>query len=253
VVESVLASAIESEADPSPMPSEEAAARPARWTLRLADGETVEADVVVLAAPADPALALLATAADSLAELTALDWPAASSVELVTLVLADDRLAAAPQGTGVLVADTPDADVTAKAMTHSSAKWAWVAEAAGPGRHVVRLSYGRAGRAAESRELGDAELRELALKDAGRLLNIPLQESALVAFARTPWTNALPYATVGQRDRIQRVRDGVESVEGLEVTGSWLTGTGLASVVPDARRVAENARGLRWKALTDNL
>ncbi|MFF2050727.1 protoporphyrinogen/coproporphyrinogen oxidase [Leifsonia sp. NPDC058194] len=226
---------------------------PARWTVRLAGGEEIPADVVVVAAPADPALELLATADPALAELATLEWPAGSSVELVTLVLADDRLAAAPQGTGVLVADTADADVTAKAMTHSSAKWAWVAEAAGEGRHVVRLSYGRAGRPAESRALGDAELRELALKDAGRLLNIPLRASDLVAFARTPWTNALPYATVGQRDRIQRVREGADAVEGLEVTGSWLTGTGLASVVPDARRVAENARGLRWKALTDNL
>lgn len=229
------------------------APEPARWIVRLADGEELPADVVVLTAPADPALALLATADPSLAGLGALDWPPASSVELVTLVLADDRLAAAPQGTGVLVADTADADVTAKAMTHSSAKWAWVAEAAGPGRHVVRLSYGRAGRAPESRALDDEQLRELALADAARLLNIPLRASDLVAFARTPWTNALPYATVGQRERIQRVRDTAAGVEGLEVTGSWLTGTGLASVVPDARRVAENARGLRWKALTDNL
>jgi oxygen-dependent protoporphyrinogen oxidase len=151
------------------------------------------------------------------------------------------------------VADTEDADVRAKAMTHSSAKWAWVAEAAGEGRQVVRHSYGRAGRPAETRELDDAELRAVAIADAGRLLGIPLAESSVTAFARTPWTNALPYATVGQRDRIERVRAGAEAVEGLDVTGSWLTGTGLASVIPDARRVAERVRGLRWKALTDNL
>jgi oxygen-dependent protoporphyrinogen oxidase len=91
------------------------------------------------------------------------------------------------------------------------------------------------------------------VSDAARLLNIPLAASAVAAFARTPWTNALPYATVGQRERIRRVRDEVEKIEGVEVTGSWLTGTGLASVIPDARRVAERARGLRWKALTDDL
>lgn len=229
------------------------APRPARWTVRLADGTELAADVVVVAAPADPALELLRSADPALAEVADLEWPDASSVELVTLVIADDRLASAPQGTGVLVADTADADVTAKAMTHSSAKWQWVAEQAGAGRHVVRLSYGRAGRAPESRELSDARLQQLALADASRLLNIPLRASDLVAFARTPWTNALPYATVGQRDRIERVRTGVDAVEGLEVTGSWLTGTGLASVVPDAIRTAENARGLRWKALTDIL
>jgi oxygen-dependent protoporphyrinogen oxidase len=233
--------------------AEPAEARPARWTVTLADGSTLDADAVVLTAPADAALSLLPGMDAALGDLAALDWPPASSVELVTLILTDDRVGAAPRGTGVLVADGPDSGVSAKAMTHSSAKWAWVAEAAGPGRHVVRLSYGRAGRASETLALSDAEFREQAVADAGALLNIPLTASAVSAFARTPWTNALPYATVGQRERIQRVRDEAEKVEGLEVTGSWLTGTGLASVIPDARRVAERARGLRWKALTDDL
>lgn len=224
--------------------------RPARWTLRLAEGSTLDADVVVLAVPADAALRLLPGADRSLA---ALDWPPASSVELVTLLLTDERVGAAPLGTGVLVADGEASGVGAKAMTHSSAKWEWVAQAAGPGRHVVRLSYGRAGRPAQTLQLSDRELQERAVSDAGRLLNIPLTASAVAAFARTPWTNALPYATVGQRERIQRVRDEVESIEGVEVTGSWLSGTGLASVIPDARRVAERARALRWKALTDDL
>jgi oxygen-dependent protoporphyrinogen oxidase len=240
----------------SPEPEDEEAAedaRPARWLIRLEDGDELPADAVVLATPADASLALLASLDPDLAALGELDWPAASSVELVTLVVADDRLASAPVGTGVLVADVPGNDVRAKAMTHSSAKWAWVAEAAGAGRHVVRLSYGRAGRPAESLALGDAELRAQAVEDASRLRNIPIAESAVTAFARTPWTNALPYATVGQRERIQRVRTEVDGVEGLEVTGSWLTGTGLASVIPDARRTAERARGLRWRGLTEAL
>lgn len=259
LVEGVLADALGDAADPAAVSAEpqgeEVAedARPARWLVRLEDGDELPADAVVLATPADASLALLASLDPDLAALGELDWPAASSVELVTLVVADDRLTTAPVGTGVLVADVPGNDVRAKAMTHSSAKWAWVAEAAGTGRHVVRLSYGRAGRPAESLALGDTELRVQAIEDASRLLNIPIAESAVTAFARTPWTNALPYATVGQRERIQRVRTEVDGVEGLEVTGSWLTGTGLASVIPDARRTAERARGLRWRGLTEAL
>lgn len=240
-------------AEPVTDPAEPAESRAARWTVTLADGSTLDADAVVVTAPADAALALLPGMDAALGDLAGLDWPPASSVELVTLVLTDDRVGAAPRGTGVLVADGPGSGVSAKAMTHSSAKWEWVAEAAGAGRHVVRLSYGRAGRASETLALSDAELRSRAVADAAALLNIPLTESAVSAFARTPWTNALPYATVGQRERIQRVREAAEDVDGLEVTGSWLTGTGLASVIPDARRVAERTRGLRWKALTDDL
>jgi oxygen-dependent protoporphyrinogen oxidase len=220
--------------------------------VRLADGRALPADAVVMAAPAAASLALLAAASDELAELAALEWPDASSVELVTLVLDNPALDAAPRGTGVLVADLPGSGVTAKALTHSTAKWSWLAEEAG-GRHVVRLSYGRAGRASETVGLSDAELRSLAVGDASALLNIPLLESEVTGFARTSWTNALPYAALGERERIDTVRSAVESVTGLEVTGSWLTGTGLASVIPDAKEAAHRVRGLRWKELTENL
>lgn len=226
---------------------------PGRWAVRLAGGEELTADVVIVAVPASVALGILASASEDLAPLSELDWPDASSVELVTLVLTDDRLAEAPRGTGVLVADAEVSDVTAKAMTHSTAKWTWLAESVGEGRHVVRLSYGRAGKPSDTATLTDAELRDLAATDAGELLNIPLAASDVVGFARTPWTNALPYAALGEGDRIAQVRAQVSGVEGLEVTGSWLTGTGLASVVPDAREVATRARGLRWRALTENL
>jgi oxygen-dependent protoporphyrinogen oxidase len=226
---------------------------PGRWVVRLADGEQLSADVVIIAVPASSALGILVSASDDLAPLSELDWPEASSVELVTLVLTDDRLAEAPRGTGVLVADDEVSDVSAKAMTHSTAKWSWLAESVGEGKHVVRLSYGRAGKPSETAVLTDAELRDLAVADAGTLLNIPLAASDVAGFARTRWTNALPYAALGEGDRIARVRTQVAGVEGLEVTGSWLTGTGLASVVPDAREVAARARGLRWRALTENL
>ena len=137
-------------------------ANPPRWTVRLADGREVPADAVVLALPAEPALELLGTASPELGGLASLGWPPASSVELVTFVLDDDRLSAAPRGTGVLVADTDESGVTAKATTHSTAKWAWLAEAAGPARHVVRLSYGRAGRTSPTVDLRDEDVRALA-------------------------------------------------------------------------------------------
>jgi oxygen-dependent protoporphyrinogen oxidase len=229
------------------------AEHPPRWIVRLADGRDVPADAVVLALPAEPALALLGTASPELGELASLGWPPASSVELVTFVIDDDRLSAAPRGTGVLVADTDGSEVTAKATTHSTAKWAWLADAAGAGRHVVRLSYGRAGKTSPTLDMPDEDVRALALADLCALYGVPVEESSVRAFARTPWTNALPYAALGERERIDRVRQAIEPVDGLEATGSWLSGTGLASVVPDARRTAERVRGLRWRALTEIL
>jgi oxygen-dependent protoporphyrinogen oxidase len=268
------------------------------WQVHLAVGESVEADVVIIAVPAAAALALLrgatrdadpavddaprdhadnADTADSpdnstdgavdpadaatpgKLNLADLDWPEASSVELATLVLDAPELDEAPRGTGVLVAEDAESAnaaggmVSAKALTHATAKWNWLAESAGVGRHVLRLSYGRAGRASHTVGLDDAAFEALALRDASSILNMPLAVSSVVGFARTRWTNALPYAALGERDRIQAVRDRVDEIPALEVTGAWLTGTGLAAVIPDAREAAHRVRGLRWKALTENL
>ncbi len=175
---------------------------------------------------------------DALAEL---DWPAPTAVTLATLVLDAPDLDAHPRGTGVLVSiDAPD--VTAKALTHVTAKWAWVAEAAGPGRHVVRLSYGRAGLPNPTDDLSDDELQALALKDASSLLGVSLPKNCVRAFARTEWRDALSPATLGAPERAQQVREAVAGVQDLEITGAWLAGTGLASVIPHALEAGDRIR-----------
>lgn len=59
-------------------------------------------------------------------------------VTVVTLVVRSLLLDGAPRGSGVLVA--AGSDVEARALTHLTAKWDWVAEAF-DGAHAVRLSY----------------------------------------------------------------------------------------------------------------
>jgi oxygen-dependent protoporphyrinogen oxidase len=228
------------------------AERPGRWRVILDDGEAIEADAVLLAAPAEAALPLLAQASESLSTVQELGWPEPSDVDIVTIVVDDERLDAAPRGTGMLVAETvPQTEVAAKALTHVTAKWEWVARQLPAGRHVLRLSYGRAGAPSPLAGASHAEIRLRAIADASTLLNIPIAESSVVGSDVVRWTNAPPVAAQGQRERIERVRDGVAKVEGLEVTGSWLAGTGLASVVPDAGKAAERIRALRWNTLTD--
>ncbi|HEY1105897.1 MAG TPA: FAD-dependent oxidoreductase [Agromyces sp.] len=205
---------------------------PAREELDLIAPE------VVLAAPAHSSLRLLDEAVEGW-ESTA-DWPQAASVELVTLVLDAPALDAAPRGTGVLVAaDT--AGVAAKALTHSTAKWTWLAEQAA-GRHVVRLSYGRAGQPNPLDGLTDEAVAALALADASRLLGVPLDASMLRASGRTEWRDAVSHAAIGQRDRVHALEEAIAAEPGIEVTGSWVAGTGLASVVPHAREAAARVR-----------
>ncbi|KRC61701.1 hypothetical protein ASE14_12785 [Agromyces sp. Root81] len=226
------------------------APQPAESWLVTATTETgelvVSAPDVVLAASGHAALALVDDALDGWAQTSgtgSAEWPAAASVELVTLVLDAPALDAAPRGTGVLVAaDAPD--VQAKALTHSTAKWSWLTEAAG-GRHVVRLSYGRAGAANPLDGRSDAEVSELALADASLLLGVPLDERMLRASGRTAWRDALSQAAIGQRDRVRALEDALAAEPGIEATGSWVAGTGLASVVPHALEAARRVRHRR--------
>ncbi|GAA3755265.1 protoporphyrinogen oxidase [Microbacterium kribbense] len=172
----------------------------------------------------------------------AAQWPAPTRVDLATLVLDAPDLDAAPRGTGLLVAEDAHGDVAAKALTHATAKWPWLAEQAGPGRHVVRLSYGQSGHPGPAAGIDDAALRALALRDAATLLGVPLDAAQIVGFARSVWTNAVSLASPGQAARVRAVRDAVAGAEGLEVAGAWLAGTGMASVIPDALAAASRTR-----------
>lgn len=173
-------------------------------------------------------------------------WPEPASVTLATIVIDDARLDAHPRGTGVLVgAGTPG--VTAKALTHSSAKWRWLADSLPAHRHVLRLSYGRggsAGAASGTSANGSAATAApevtlaTALEDARALLGVPLSEAAVAGFAVTRWNDSLAFATVGHKTRVRRLFAGVDLVPGLDVTGAWVAGTGLAATVEQAKAVA---------------
>jgi oxygen-dependent protoporphyrinogen oxidase len=135
--------------------------------------------------------------------------PGGRTVTLATLVLDAPELDAAPRGTGVLV-DPQARGVAARALTHSTAKWPWLAERAG-GWHVVRLSY----------EAAPDELADIARRDAATLLGVTLPESAVVDFARIAWTRPLPAAAT-------------DAPPGVLLVGESVAGSGLAGIVAHA-------------------
>lgn len=208
-------------------------------TLSLAGArEEYEAELVVIALGGPAAVELISDAVPELAGHEPVPGP---EVKLVTLVLDKPELDARPRGTGILVA--PQAPgVRAKALTHATAKWAWLADEAGPGTHVVRLSYGRADESeAPSRGVEpetDDELFRAALGDASTLLTVPILPEDVLGWDVVRWEGALPFATVGHRERVAEIRRLIAAQPGLAVVGGWAAGNGLASVVPDARAQA---------------
>jgi oxygen-dependent protoporphyrinogen oxidase len=206
------------------------------WAVTTSD-RVLQADVLVVATDGRGAVDLMAPAVPELAH----NRPeAVSGVALVTLMVDVPELDARPRGSGVLVAEGVRG-VAAKALTHATAKWAWLADEAGPGSHVLRLSYGRAGDPVQPER--DRELYAAALHDASLLLDTPIGADDVVDWDVVRWNNALPLAAAGHAERVARIRAAAEALPNLEITGGWLAGTGLVSVIDDARARAAALAG----------
>lgn len=228
-----------------------------KWTVSTT-GRHWTTDAVVVATPGPTAVDLLSA---ELPELAQFRPEPGHQIKLVTLVLDMPELDTPTRGTGILVPpQTPG--VQAKALTHATSKWAWLADEAGPGTHVLRLSYGRvplgdekdeARTAAELHDAGeagkavpetDAELLEAAVSDASALLGVHITSADLLGSGIVRWQGAMPFAAVGHRQRVEQARELIGQLPALAVVGAWVAGTGLAAVTSDAR---QNARSLAEK------
>jgi protoporphyrinogen/coproporphyrinogen III oxidase len=128
-------------------------------------------------------------------------------LHMVTLVVESTELDAPPRGTGVLIAD---GGARATAITHSTAKWPWLAERVGMGRHVIRLSYASPVTGAQ------------AVADAEDLLGVRIGhviDSAMAEWRRPARQGAAP--------------------DGIWATGEATSGSGLAAVVSHATLTAD--------------
>ena len=202
------------------------------WRV-TAGNATYDAGRLVVALEGPAAVGLLQ---QSLPELASLRPAPGPLVSLVTMVVDLPQLDGRPRGTGILVApQTPG--IKAKALTHATAKWDWLADEAGPGTHVLRLSYGRREEAGGGGDvvLDDESLLAAALEDASALLTVPISQADIVDWDVVRWAGALPFAAVGHKQRVAQVRQVCGAADGLTVVGGWLAGNGLAAVVADTR------------------
>lgn len=227
-----------------------AADGPAAWSVRLDDDSSLHADVLVLACPPDVSARLLRGSEPELA--AAIPEAPSSPVRLVALALDAPALDDAPSGTGALVAPGTEA-VRAKALTHASAKWDHVREAArgcGEHLHVVRLSYGRPGEelpaddTAREQTGGRSALVDRALADASFILSTPLTREHLRGARAITWDRAMRQAKPGHRKALERLGALLEPRTDLELVGSWRDGTGLDAIAAaERRRLASDLPG----------
>ena len=245
--------------------------------------EVVATDRVILACSAGAALRLLRGIPGLPASATELTVPVGAPIARFTLVARAPELSGEPVGSGLLVAPAgvaepgevpgpagPDAaaasagagtsdlvsdgmvpsggsasptacPVRAKALSHLSAKWPWVGAELralhGPDVHALRLSYGRPGQPRPQVDL------QVALDDVAALTGVRIEPEAVIDHMLVRWDGTLPPVTPAYRERTRRLEEQLAPVTGLEVTGAWVAGTGIAAVVEHARAAAGRLMG----------
>jgi len=205
---------------------------PAGWRLTIgsaADPEYLDADAVILAAPAAPASRLLSrTTPAASAALAAIPY---SSMAIITLAFrAADFPEAQLQRSGYLVPAVEGQAV--KAATFSTVKWPHLAKRAPV--HVVRCSVGRSGEVALLQR-DDEDLAALAAAELAAAIGTG---GAPVASRVTRWGGALPQYNVGHAGRVAAIRSAVGDQPGLAVAGAAYDGVGIPACVATAKSAA---------------
>jgi protoporphyrinogen/coproporphyrinogen III oxidase len=200
------------------------------WRLTIgsaADPEYLDADAVILAAPAAPAARLLRETAGAAA--THLERIPYASMAIVTLAFRAGDFPA-QQRSGYLV---PAVDGRAvKAATFSTIKWPHLAAQAPV--HVVRCSVGRSGDVAVLQR-DDEDLAALAAAELAAAVGITAKS---VARRVTRWGGGLPQYNVGHLDRVASIRAAVAGQPGLAVAGAAYDGVGIPACIATARSAA---------------
>ncbi|SDG61724.1 protoporphyrinogen/coproporphyrinogen oxidase [Microbacterium pygmaeum] len=230
------------------------------------DSPIEPAHTVILAGPESEARRLLSGVVPSL-ELAA---SAHADLDVVTLVIDSPELAAAPPRTEVyaIPGSSP-----ATAVADLTAQWPDLARDAA-GLRVLRVTFpgAAAAAAAETRpgprdpgaqppvsppnpglagsgpdvgaddDTAASAATAVAVAAASALLGVPLEIGQVRATHRQRYAQPRPVSALGQAAAAAQARAAIGSVPGLAAVGAWLSGTGLAQVVPDAMEEAERVR-----------
>jgi oxygen-dependent protoporphyrinogen oxidase len=208
------------------------------YELRLADGDTLTAEAVVLATPAYVTAALVASLDPLLAEAHA-EIPYASTA-VVTLAYSSAVLSRPLDGYGYVVPRMEGSDVLA--CTWTSSKWQGRAPV---GHALVRVYMGRFG----GRDVtvdSDDELVASARSEIAATL-APIAEPLVACVHR--WPRGMPQYVMGSLERISAIGRRLSEHPGLAVAGAAYDGVGIPDCIASGEQAADRiAAGQRsWE------
>lgn len=209
------------------VPGSGSPSRGAGYRLRLAGGEVLDADAVVLATPAYVSGPLLEPLSPQAATaLAGIPYVGVATVSLAYPLAAVGRPL---DGTGFLV--PPREGRFLVGCTWSSAKWPHLADGE---LALFRCSVGRHGDQLWA-DLDDAELVQLVQSELADAVGV---SAPPVAVHLQRWPGAMPQYTVGHEHRLVGIATALRALPGLHVTGAAYRGVGIASCIGQAADAA---------------
>ena len=206
-----------------------------RWTVAVADGQTSEADAVVLATPAPATAILLRPHDDEVAGLLdAIDY---SSVVLVTFRVGTDDIPTTRNGTGFLVPRRSPhkgrEPWAVTAGTYLDRKWPHLERGDDA---LLRASLGRVDDT-RSRDWSDEDVITRAWEDLGALMGVRGQPMEARV---TRYADAFPQYRVHHLLRTAGVESALARLGGLSVAGSAYRGVGIPACIASGRAAARS-------------
>lgn len=189
------------------------------YQLKLSNDTTMLADAVVIATPHQGAYEMLS----KYPFIQPLKNMPATSVATVALAFPKSAVKKDIDGTGFVVSRNSDYTITACTWTHK--KWPHTTP---EGKVLLRCYVGRAGDEAIV-EQSDDEIIKVVLDDLNKTMNITEKcEFSSV----TRWKNSMPQYTVGHKERIEKVKDGLmKELPGVFLAGSSYEGLGVPDCI----------------------
>jgi len=202
------------------------------FELKMEDGGTIDAEIVVSAAPA-PAVATMLEAADTLLAATLREIPYAP-MNVVCFGYARDKIARDLDGFGYLI-PRKEGRNTLGTLWDSSI----FPNRAPEGRVLLRSMMGGATNPGAI-DLSESEVQARVRADLKEIMGIAAEPDFVRVFRHE---QAIPQYTVGHGRRLMALDERLQSISGLFLTGNAFFGVGLNDCVHSSNQIAERVVG----------
>lgn len=206
------------------------------YRVKLSDGTTIEADVVILTTPsyvtADLVESMTPDAASTLREIRYV------STGTISMAFKESDIPKPLNGFGLVVPSSENRPINA--VTMSSTKF----DHRAPDGHVLMRAFFGGSRSPESMNLDDAELLQTVRGQLREILGITAEPQFHRIYR---WWNANPQYDIGHLERVESIESALP--DGLYVTGSPYRGVGMPDCVHQSKQTAEKV----FQALTEKV